>query len=199
VVYAPPPRPTVWSLLTIDMFLDQGRNVTRSRAVTANVFIRRPVFEALGGFDPTLPSGGDYDFVRRAVANGARLAHAPGAVVRHPTLDSFGAFVRKVFTTSRWAAARRARTGQGIKASSALTLMPVVNTVQARRYARRPAWRLGRGQLEASGVAPRRMDQLRALAALYVVVPYVSAFARLRGTWDGRRLIHDRPTGSPSP
>ena len=35
----------------IDMFLDQERNVLLSRGVTANLFMRRELFEELGGFD----------------------------------------------------------------------------------------------------------------------------------------------------
>jgi len=102
VIFCPPRRPTAWSLLTMDMFLDQERNVRFSMAVTANLLVRSGTFESAGGFDDSLPSGGDHDFTRRAVSHGARLVYAPEAIVRHPTLDGWRPFLRKVWLTNRW-------------------------------------------------------------------------------------------------
>ena len=48
--------PTVWSLLTMDMFLDQQRNVRLSQAVTANLFVRRALFDSHSG----LHAGGSH-------------------------------------------------------------------------------------------------------------------------------------------
>ena len=39
-----------------------GPECPLSRAVTANLLVRRSLFDELEGFDATLPSGGDYDF-----------------------------------------------------------------------------------------------------------------------------------------
>jgi glycosyltransferase involved in cell wall biosynthesis len=52
-------------------------------AVTANLVVRRSVFDAVGYFDPTLPSGGDREFCLRAAAAGHRVGYAPEAVVGH--------------------------------------------------------------------------------------------------------------------
>ncbi len=52
-------------------------------AVTANLFVRRAVFDAVGGFDPALPSSGDREFCHRATAAGFGLVYAPHAVVGH--------------------------------------------------------------------------------------------------------------------
>jgi GT2 family glycosyltransferase len=71
------------------------------QAVTANLFVQQALFERLKGFDATLPSGGDYDFVARAVKSGARLRYEPRAVVRHPTMDRAPRFPRKVWDTNR--------------------------------------------------------------------------------------------------
>lgn len=188
VTFVPPAEPTVWSLLTADMFLDQERNVLLGRGVTANLFVRREIFERVGGFDDTLPSGGDYDFVRRCVATGARLTYQPRAVVRHPTLDRRHDFLRKVSTTNRWAAARRARSGERLAVSSLLTLAPIVGVMQARRHALRPVFRLNRPRLVTSGVAPSWRHDLRAMPLVYFVVAYVAGFARIRGWRDGRRM-----------
>ncbi len=52
-------------------------------AVTANLVVRRSVIDAVGPFDPSLPSGGDREFCQRAVAAGHRLVYVPEAIVGH--------------------------------------------------------------------------------------------------------------------
>jgi GT2 family glycosyltransferase len=65
-------------------YLDQESFVTgQGFAATANLFVRADVARALGGFDPTLQSGGDVEFCRRATAAGHLLGYAPDAVVWH--------------------------------------------------------------------------------------------------------------------
>ena len=187
VIFMPPRPPTVWSLLTIDMFLDQQRAVRLSRAVTANLFVRRTLFDELGGFDDSLPSGGDYDFVLRAVEHDARLAYAPESIVRHPTLDQARAFLRKVWSTNRWAAFRRARAGHRPTAEGMLVLVPVVGLAVARHRALRPIGALYRPRLAEAGLAPDWRDDVRALPVLYVPVAAVAGFGRARGWIDGMR------------
>ena len=193
VRFSAPAKPTRWSLLTIDMFLDQERNVLLGRAVTANLFVRRNVFDELGGFDESLPSGGDYDFVARSVEAGARLDYAPTAVVRHPTLDDRRGFLRKVWATNKWSAARRARGGARPDLGVLLTFVPVLGAVRARRHALRSLSMLSRPRLRASGIEAGWREDLRALPALYLVVAYVAGFARIRGWRVGRRLRTEVP------
>lgn len=50
---------------------------------TANLFVRRAVFDVVGPFDADLQSGGDLDLGRRARAAGFALGYAPDALVRH--------------------------------------------------------------------------------------------------------------------
>jgi GT2 family glycosyltransferase len=190
VTFLAPDRPTVWSLLTIDMFLDQERNVVLSRGVTANLFLRRSLFEALGGFDPSLPSGGDYELVGRAVMAGARLAYAPDSVVLHPTLDERRAFLRKIRATNRWSAVRKARNRERPELSGVLALVPVLGVALARRQALRPIWKLQRSRFQSSGLDPSSRSQAQALSLLYSVVAYAAGFARARGWIEGRRLTH---------
>jgi GT2 family glycosyltransferase len=52
-------------------------------AVTANLVVRRSVFDAVGCFDATLPSGGDREFCLRAAAAGHRVSYVPEATVGH--------------------------------------------------------------------------------------------------------------------
>ena len=181
VTFSPPSRPTVWSLLTMDMFLDQERNVVSSCAVTANLFVRRSLFEELGGFDESLPSGGDYEFTRRAVSRGASLAHAPAAIVRHPTIDGSTGFLRKVWFTNRWSAFRTARSGLRPELISLLTFIPFFGVSVARRRAARPLVRLCRARLIAAGLNPGWREDLKAIPLLYLVVAYVAGLGRAWG------------------
>jgi len=189
VSFVAPNRPTVWSFLTVDMFLDQGRNVILSRGVTANLFVDRELFVELGGFDDSLPSGGDYDLVRRAVDSGARLSYAPRAVVLHPTIDDARPFLRKVWTTNRWSAARRAREGEPFSLLAILEFVPFYGAAIARRRALRPLVRLYRPRLEMTGIPATWRDDLRTLSILYLFVAYIAGLGRVRGWLEGRRLV----------
>lgn len=188
VAFVAPKAPTVWSLLTIDMFLDQERAVRRSRAVTANLFVRRELFEDLGGFAEALESGGDYDFALRAVDREARLAYAPRAVVRHPTLDDARPFLRKVWVTNRWDAIRRALSGERPSAWVVLMVVPPIGIAVARRQSLRPVGKLYRPRLEAAGVSPTWRDNARALPVLYFPVSLTAGCGRTLGWLEGLRL-----------
>jgi glycosyltransferase involved in cell wall biosynthesis len=179
VRYKLPPRPTVWSLLTVDMFLDQERAVRFSGAMTANLFVRQELFDALGGFDEALPSGGDYDFAQRVVAGRGRLIYGPDAVVLHPTLDGAREFMRKVWRVSRWTAARRARSHKPPSFVGYLAFVPFIGVALSRRMMLRPALGLELRRLRACGARARLRDRIYAMTMLYFVVAYVAGFAKL--------------------
>jgi GT2 family glycosyltransferase len=181
VRYKLPPRPTVWSLLTIDMFLDQEHAVRFSRVVTANLFVRQELFDALGGFDEELPSGGDYDFAYRVVAGGGRLIYCPDAVVLHPTLDGAREFLRKVWRINRWTATRRARSHKWPTLAGYFAFVPFIGVAFSRRMALRPALGLELRRLRACGTRARLRDRIYAMTMLYFVVSYVAGFAKLLG------------------
>jgi GT2 family glycosyltransferase len=65
-------------------------------APTGNVLVRRAAFEAVGGFEEGIRSGGDIDLSRRLGAAGWAVVHRPGAVVAHRHRDSLPAFVGMV-------------------------------------------------------------------------------------------------------
>lgn len=72
--------------------------------VTANLFVRRAVFDAVGPFDERLFSGGDRELCTRAVSAGHRIAYGAGAVVDHParaTLAEIAAKARRVLIGAR--------------------------------------------------------------------------------------------------
>lgn len=66
-----------------------------SFAATANVFVKREVFDRVGMFDPALKSGGDTDWGNRLCAAGGRLVFAPEVVVEHPARSSWREMRRK--------------------------------------------------------------------------------------------------------
>ena len=176
-----PAQPTVWTVLSIDSFLDQSRNVRRQRAVTANLFVRRADFERWGRFDGSLASGGDFDFVERAVSAGARVVYAADAVVRHPTIDSGALFLTKVWRTNRWAAIRRRRSGRAATATTVLGCVPVIGGVLVRRESLRPVTHVDRARLHAAGVPRNPLREAGAVAMYYLFVSQVANAARLAG------------------
>lgn len=73
-------------LLDASTHMDNERSIKRhSGAVTANLFVKRKVFVAIGLFDRRVQSGGDIEFTQRASSQGFLLRYCIGAVVSHPT------------------------------------------------------------------------------------------------------------------
>jgi GT2 family glycosyltransferase len=181
-----PDRPTVWTLVDMDTTKDHRREVEIGNAETANLFVRRELFERLDGFDDTIPEHGDFDFALRAVAAGAHLSYAPEAVVWHPTRDTAKPFLRMVWIMHRWYAAREVREG---RRPLGLKLRWWVTPLHA-RWRRRSgrSFGLDRWWLGQNGVTPRLRDNVRAVPIIYVLMPAIAGVAQLRGWWDGRRL-----------
>ena len=63
--------------------MNQRAYVSASFAATANLFVRAPVFDAVGPFDPALLSSGDLEWGLRATKAGVHLTYADDAVVTH--------------------------------------------------------------------------------------------------------------------
>lgn len=75
--------------------IPQQRYVSRGYGATANLCVPSRLFSSLGGFDESRFSGGDADFCRRAIANGARLSYMEKAVVKHPARSSLDQVIIK--------------------------------------------------------------------------------------------------------
>lgn len=58
-------------------------------AATANLFIRREVFENIGYFNAELISSGDLEFGQRLKNNNEQIVYIPNAVVNHPARSTF--------------------------------------------------------------------------------------------------------------
>ena len=179
----PPDRPSAWTLLDIDLFLDQERYVRRGYAATANLFVRRELYDQVGGFDADIPSGGDFDFVQRCVKAGATLGYGPDAVVAHPTRDDGRDFLRKIWRTSRAYGVRRRRGGEGLTPSHVAFLVPCAMTLYRRGVSGRGLG-LNARRISESGLCPGPFARARALAALYVVVHYTRAAAQFSALRD---------------
>ena len=84
VVAATSGRPTIWERYDRAIYLDQGRAIRdEGYAATANLFVRRSVFETVGGFDARLASSGDLEWGQRATRAGFGITHVPEARVVH--------------------------------------------------------------------------------------------------------------------
>lgn len=187
VLFSTPQRKSVWALVDTETFLDQERAVLAGSAVTANLLVRRALFEREGGFDGTLANGGDHEFVSRCVSRGARLAYDPDVVVWHPTRATARAFIGKLWTVNRRHGIRESRRGSRPRGANWRGWLPVVQTLRNRIGANRPLT-LDRRRLDASGIPTTAWDRVRAIPVIYLLVPYVGAAAQLVGWWEGRRL-----------
>ena len=78
------PRPTMWERYDRAVYLRQEEYVTvQGFAATANLFVRREVFDRIGRFRPELVASGDLEFGRRATRAGFRLSYVPEARIEH--------------------------------------------------------------------------------------------------------------------
>ena len=65
--------------------IDSEYSVRLGIAKTANLFVRRYLFETVGLFDGDVQSGGDVEWTSRATSSGYLLSYCSDAVVYHPT------------------------------------------------------------------------------------------------------------------
>lgn len=91
-------QPSLPALVDFARCLDQRNSVEElGYAVTANLFVRRRVVDAIGAFNDRLISGGDGEFCMRATAAGFRLGYSDSAVVRHEPRRTARQLARKGF------------------------------------------------------------------------------------------------------
>ena len=178
-----PEHLSVWSLVDMDQFLDQERSVRAGVAVTANLFLRRELFDRVGGFDDSIPEHGDHDFVARCVASGADLRFAEEVEVGHPTRDRARVFLRKFWIMNRWYGVRARRRGERPDALSPRAWVPVVRTWRGRRWYGRSLG-LDSHRLNVSGAHPGTTQRLLAVPIIYLLLPYLAVAAQLRGWRD---------------
>jgi glycosyltransferase involved in cell wall biosynthesis len=183
-----PKRRTVWTLLDMDSSKDHEREVRNATAETANLLLRRTLYDLVGGFEEDIPEFGDFDFVRRAVEAGARLVFASKVVVWHPTRDRARPFLRAHWIYSRGYGVREGRAGRIPTDLRPKALVPVVPVLRTRRWWGR-SYGPDRRWLAENGVVPTRRESLASLPLLYLVLPYLRSLAQLLGWLEGRRDV----------
>lgn len=89
-------RPNLWEYFDAARKLNQRAYVEEAGfGATANLFVRKGLFEKYGYFRDDLVSGGDYEFGRRLTKAGEKLVYAEHAVVCHSARVSFRAIMKK--------------------------------------------------------------------------------------------------------
>jgi len=89
-------EPNIWEYLDAARKLDQRAYVESAGfGATANLFVRRDLFDTYGLFRGDLQSGGDYEFGRRLTRSGEKLVYAARAIVHHPARSTFESILKK--------------------------------------------------------------------------------------------------------
>lgn len=128
--------------------LRQARYVARGYAATANLAVRRAVFDRVGPFDASLRSSGDKAWNGRATALGVPIAYVATMRVRHPARASFEALAAKRARVAGGKAALRRKSGLRARLSLLRFALPSPSAV--------------RGILAEPGLSPgMRLDLLR--------------------------------------
>lgn len=93
--------PTVWEMYDAVFNLQHVQSVgERGIAFTANLLVRRHVFDELGGFPEDCFGGGDLLLTRKATSDGKTLVFEPEATIIHPA-RSFRDLAKKAFRIGR--------------------------------------------------------------------------------------------------
>jgi glycosyltransferase involved in cell wall biosynthesis len=100
-------RPSAAAIIDAARHLDQERAVRGGFCATANLFVRREIFESVGRFNDNLISGGDGEFGNRATAAGVVLRYDPDAVVSHAPRSRPRELARKAYRLGFGAAQQR--------------------------------------------------------------------------------------------
>lgn len=96
VITREPPERTFAEVHDLLFEFRQDVLIKRQHAgVTANMFCRHGVIEAVGPFDERYFSTGDMEWGRRAYSAGFEIAYADDVVVSHPARRSYKALLRK--------------------------------------------------------------------------------------------------------
>jgi len=161
-------RPSASALIDFVRHLDQERAVRDGFGATANLWVRREVFERVGKFNDRLISGGDTEFGHRAVASGARLVYRPELRVVHPARSEPRELARKAFRLGFGAAQQR------VHAEGVLSERP---RIYLHPGAYRPRMRMpGEERLKSHGVPlrPALRFSMPMVEYLFVRLPIVA-------------------------
>ena len=183
-----PEKRNVWALIDMDGTKDHERQIQDNTAETANLFLRRELFDRVDGFDDTITEHGDFDFVQRCVATGARLVFSGDAVVWHPVRTRASLVLRAHWIYSRGYAERATRDGKLPDGLKLRNWVPLVQPIRARRRYRKSLLGPDTRWLAEHDVHPTLPEKLLSLPIMYVLLPYLRGAAQLSGWLVVRRL-----------
>lgn len=96
LLVADPDAPSLCERYDAVTYLNQEKSIAeKGFGVTANLFVRREVFDRIGLFDATLKSGGDKEWGGRCRLAGIHPLYAPDVCVGHPARNTLGALIKK--------------------------------------------------------------------------------------------------------
>lgn len=162
-------------------FLDQAKYVSINFAVTANLFIRRQVYEQIGSFEGTVVSGGDVVFCRRACAHGFRITYAEAARISHPARKTLKSLLDKSWRTG-YGAGQLSAEGKGKFIKSYLS----INDYRLLR--------LNFLRLHHMGIDLSYRQKLLSTILNYLVVTLPRNFGCIKGFLSTRRYIQKMKT-----
>ncbi len=188
---------TVWTLIDMDGSKDHEHQVKIGVGETANLFIRRELYDRVGGLDGSIAEYGDFEFVERCVASGAELVFGGDAIVWHPTRSTRKSLLRALWKYNRGYAVHAGRRGELPEAVKLRSWVPFVQTYRSRR---RWGFSVGpnKAWLAQNDVVPTRRELAQALPIMYIVIPYLRCFAQFAGWREGRALRRTGERAKPS-
>lgn len=94
---------------------------------TANLFVRRDVFDRVGPFDATLFSGGDTEWKERAASKGVAVKGVTDAVINHPSRGT----VADLLLKERRRTGGRIKRGEGVGTFARSAVMPPIGLMRS--------------------------------------------------------------------
>jgi glycosyltransferase involved in cell wall biosynthesis len=88
---------TVWGYFDKNTFLDQGHSLKTGTAKTANLFVKKTLFEKIGLFSDEFSSGGDVYWTAIAVQKGFIIHYEAAVIVFHPIRNNFSEITKKCY------------------------------------------------------------------------------------------------------
>ncbi len=96
-VFLNPKLPTTIELYDLFSFHQQERYVAKYHfAVTANIFVKREVFDRIGNFNKKMKSGGDSEFGNRAWQAGYKICYNDKSLVTHQAIHDINKLLGKM-------------------------------------------------------------------------------------------------------
>lgn len=88
---------TAWGIYDKNRFLNQESGIDKGSFKTANLFVRKSLFEEIGMFNSDFVSGEDINWTQRASKMGYKYVYCPDVKVYHPLRNSFSELAKKCY------------------------------------------------------------------------------------------------------